>query len=159
MRDLAENARRVEIVKRNQALGIHPLESLPCEKLAQGLDENAPYLVSAVLEGEIKNLHKPFEAWLKLNADALRWIHSRPYMPSTTEQGLPDFVVIGFQGRIAMIEFKAREHPEKWKKREWTQKLWAKTCSRMKIPYAVTNDLQVAVALVKEHLLAFRESA
>ena len=128
-----------------------PLESLPSEKLAQGLDETAPYRVNGVVEGEIKNLHEPFEKWLRLNADCLLYIHSRPDMPTTNQKGCPDFVVIGRGGHAAFVEFKAHKEPDKHLTKD--QEQWAATSMLFGIPYLCTNDLQAACQFVKKQLL------
>ena len=126
------------------------LDSLPCDRLAQGLDEPS---VNAVLEQEIKNLHEPFEKWLRFNQHELQWIHSRPDKPATISVSVPDFVVIGGGGFSCQIEFKARKEPEAWKPREAGQKEWAAKARYLDIPYLCTNDLRAAIEHVKYHVL------
>ena len=133
-------------LERNRRLGPAALKDLPNEVLAKGLDESEPRNVSAVLQGEIENLHEPFEKWLRLQV-GIQWIHSRPDMPTTEAVGRPDFGVVSAKG-FCWVEFKARPEPEKWLPRERKQKEWAEDCREKDIPYICTNSVWEACQIV-----------
>ena len=105
MQERLETQKQVEIARRMQARGITtPLEALPCERVAKGMDdppkdEQAPYRAGHELD-----FHEDILAYCRGRG----WIALHGSMAEATHrsEGEWDFVIVAEERRVFLIECK-----------------------------------------------------
>jgi hypothetical protein len=125
------------------ARNLDPLDSLPSERMAQGLEP----VETKFQKGQERDLHEKFEGWCRINGVAV--VHSRMDRKTSQACGVPDFVCLK-NGAGCCVEFKAHAIPNDHLSDE--QEAWMISAVDAGVPYLLTNDLAAAIKFTKENL-------
>lgn len=120
-----------------------PLESMPCNHDAQGIEPAE----TKFQKGQERDLHEKFEGWCRINN--IFTIHSRMDKRTTTDCGVADFICM-LNAHCVAVEWKAHKNPEAHLSPE--QRCWRDDWIDSGGEYLCTNDLAAAILFAKEKL-------